>query len=73
MDTSNSIYLCIGYNKKMTENIIEILTDLGIFGIAAFFIKKIIENSANKRLEEFKARFLLFKQNKLVCMKKDLE
>ena len=73
MDTSNSIYLCIGYNKKMTENIIEILTDLGIFGIAAFFIKRLLKILPIKVGKNLKALFLLFKQNKLVCMKKDLE
>lgn len=39
----------------MIATIIKIFTDLGFFAIAAFFIQKIIENSANKRLEEFKS------------------
>ncbi len=39
----------------MIDSIIKIFTDLGIFAIAAFFIQKMIENSANKRLEEFKS------------------
>lgn len=38
----------------MIEIILKIATELGVFTIAAFFIKKIIENSANKRLEEYK-------------------
>ena len=44
-------------------NIIQSLTNLGFFGIAAFFIKKIIENSAQKRLEEFKSTLVVI-QNK---------
>lgn len=39
----------------MTEIILKIATELGVFTIAAFFIKKIIENSAYKRLEEYKS------------------
>jgi len=39
----------------MIESIIKVFGDLGIFAIAAFFIQKVIENSANKRLEEFKS------------------
>lgn len=57
----------------MTETIIKILTDLGIFGIAAFFIQKIIENSANKRLEEFKSTLSIIQTKQTSLHQKRLE
>ncbi|MDL5512934.1 hypothetical protein QSE00_13990 [Arenibacter sp. M-2] len=55
------------------ENIIKIVSDLGIFAIAAFFIKKLIENSANKRLEEFKSTLSLIQSKQTVLHNKRLE
>lgn len=52
---------------KILSDLGKILFDLGVFTIAAFYIKKIIENSANKRLEEFKGALSIIenKQNSL--------
>jgi hypothetical protein len=40
----------------ISENItwINIIKDLGIFSIAAFFIQRILDNSANRKLEKYK-------------------
>lgn len=33
---------------------IEVLRDIGVFGVAAFFIQRLIENSSTKKLEKYK-------------------
>ena len=50
----------------MIDNLIKIGSEIGIFAIAAFFIQKLIEKSANKRLEEFKSTLSLYNLNKQV-------
>lgn len=40
---------------ELIKSAIQLLTQLGIFGIAAYYIQKQIDHSSQKRLEEFKS------------------
>jgi len=57
----------------MIDNLIKIASDLGIFAIAAFFIQKLIEKSANKRLEEFKSTLSVLQSKQTSLHNKRLE
>ena len=57
----------------MIDNLIKIGSEIGIFTIAAFFIQKLIEKSANKRLEEFKSTLSLLQSKQTSLHNKRLE
>tara|TARA_B100000787_G_scaffold72483_1_gene53326 strand:+ start:253 stop:828 length:576 start_codon:yes stop_codon:yes gene_type:complete len=57
----------------MIDNLIKIGSEIGIFAIAAFFIQKLIEKSANKRLEEFKSTLALLQSKQTSLHNKRLE
>ena len=57
----------------MIDNLINIGSEIGIFAIAAFFIQKIIENSSNKRLEEFKSTLSVLQSKQTSLHNKRLE
>tara|TARA_B110000046_G_C12799648_1_gene316643 strand:- start:88 stop:663 length:576 start_codon:yes stop_codon:yes gene_type:complete len=57
----------------MIDNLIKIGSEIGIFAIAAFFIQKLIEKSANKRLEEFKSTLSLLQSKQTSLHNKRLE
>jgi hypothetical protein len=54
-------------NFEIVQELLKVAGQVGIFGIAAFWIQKIIENTSNKRLEEFKLSLSLIetKENSL--------
>jgi hypothetical protein len=58
---------------KMIDNLIKIGSEIGIFAIAAFFIQKLIEKSANKRLEEFKSTLSLLQSKQTSLHNKRIE
>jgi hypothetical protein len=57
----------------MIDNLFKIGSEIGIFAIAAFFIQKLIEKSANKRLEEFKSTLSLLQSKQTSLHNKRLE
>jgi hypothetical protein len=57
----------------MIDNLIKIGSEIGIFAIAAFFIQKLIEKSANKRLEEFKSTLSLLQSKQTSLHNKRIE
>lgn len=52
---------------------IKIASDIGIFAIAAYFIQRIVDSSANKRLEEFKSTLGLIQSKQTILHNKRLE
>jgi hypothetical protein len=59
--------------SEITIEIIRILGQVGIFGIAVYWIQKLVDNSASKRLEEYKASLSLLESKETGLHSKRLE